>query len=346
MLAIIFEQLNFDNPFNFLIRLILAFALPFLIMIFSGNRFISLMKSKQGKGQPIREDGPKSHLAYKKGTPTMGGLLMIISVIISAFLCLDFRNPFVLICLLVLLSYGIIGFIDDYQKVTKQTSNAMTPRMKLFLQFSLALVAILTASYFIPENSRFNVNFISPRFALNLSWFYVPFAMVVIVGSSNAVNLTDGLDGLVSGLLAIVFFAFAILYIFLTPNYAELEIAILCILIFSTCIGFLWFNAFPAKIFMGDTGSLAFGALLGTTSVIMKSEILLAIIGAIFVIEALSVMLQVFWFKRTGKRIFKMAPIHHHFEQLGMHESTVVMRFWIIGFLLATVGIILVMGVY
>ena len=282
----------------------------------------------------------------------MGGLLILGSGIISTLLCANLQNIFIWISLLVLIIYGTTGFIDDYVKVTKQTSNAMTAKMKLLLQFSTALIAVGVISYATPESYRYSLTI--PYFkdiAINLFWFYIPFAMVVIAGASNAVNLTDGLDGLASGLLILSFGAFLIFAYTcgteIAPNFTSFvipsagEISILCAGIIGGCLGFLWFNAPKAQVFMGDTGSLSLGALLGTIAVMTKHEILLAIVGGVFVIETISVMIQVTYFKKTGgKRFFKMAPIHHHFEQIGWPETTVTIRFWIIGFILAVLGLI------
>ncbi|MDR1025893.1 MAG: phospho-N-acetylmuramoyl-pentapeptide-transferase [Lactobacillus sp.] len=341
---------NFIGPDTVSIRALLAFFISLVICLLCGTKFINFMKVKQGKGQPIREDGPQSHLLTKKGTPTMGGLMILASAILSTLFFANLGNQFIWISIVVLLVYGFVGFIDDYVKVTKQTSNAMTARMKLLLQFSTALIAVIVISQGSPENVRYNLNF--PYFrnlALNLFWFYIPFAMIVITGTSNAVNLSDGLDGLSTGLLIVSFSAFLIIAAIcglpdtslnITSIPQSAEITVLCASIIGACLGFLWFNASPAKIFMGDTGSLALGALLGTIAVMLKSEVLLAIIGGVFVIEAISVMMQVFWYKRTKKRIFLMAPIHHHFEQKGWSEVAVVTRFWIVAIILAILGIL------
>ena len=266
-------------------------------------------------------------------------------------LCACLTDPLVWICILVLLVYGFVGFVDDYVKVTKETANAMSAKMKLFLQFTTALAAVLVTSYFTPENNRYTLTI--PYFkalAINLWYFYVPLAMVVIVGASNAVNLSDGLDGLAGGLLVFAFIFFMIVayicggdlaqYFYIAPIARAAEVAIVCSSVVGGCVGFLWFNAPPAKVFMGDTGSLALGALLGTVAIMVKQEILLAIVGGVFVMEAVSVMIQVFWYRKTGKRFFKMAPIHHHFEQLGWPETTVVLRFWIVGLILAVIGLL------
>ena len=336
-------------------RCFIAFFVALILALSCGEHLINFLHTHQKKGQPIRECGPKSHLETKKGTPTMGGILILGSSIISIFLCAELSNLLVWISILVLTVYGFVGIVDDYTKVTKQTSNAMSAKMKLFLQFSTALIAVGVISYCTPASSRFVLTF--PYFlnlSVDLCWFYIPFAMIVITGSSNAVNLTDGLDGLASGLMVLALPVFMVIaYIcgselafdfYILPIPQASEIAVTCAAVIGGCIGFLWFNASPAKIFMGDTGSLALGAYLGTISVMLKHEILLAVVGLVFVIEALSVMLQVFWFKKTGgKRLFKMAPIHHHFEQCGWPETRVVTRFWIFGFILMIMGFLSIM---
>lgn len=332
-------------------RAVLAFFTALVLSLLFGGKLIAFLKAHQKKGQPIRDDGPQTHLS-KKGTPTMGGLLILGTSIVSILLFASIKDPLVWICLLVLVVYGFVGFVDDYVKVTKETSNAMTVKMKLFLQFTTALIAVGVVSYFTPEESRYTLSI--PYFkslGLNLWLFYVPFAMVVIVGTSNAVNLSDGLDTLAGGLLIIsfaVFMVFAFVcgtdiaqYFYITPIPNASELAIVCAAVIGACVGFIWFNAPPAKVFMGDTGSLALGALLGTIAVMVKQEIVLAIVGGVFVMEALSVMIQVSWFKYTkGKRIFKMAPLHHHFEQCGWAETTVVFRFFIAALVLGIIGLL------
>ncbi len=331
-------------------RAFMAFFIALILSLAFGGRLIAFLHHHQNHGQPIRENGPKTHLA-KKGTPTMGGLLILGSSILAMLCCANLANPFVWICILVLLVYGFVGFADDYVKVTKETSNAMSAKMKLFLQFTTALAAVLVTSYFTPEKTRFTLTI--PYFkelAVNLWYFYVPLAMVVIVGASNAVNLSDGLDGLAGGLLIAAFAFFMVIayicggdmvrYFYLMPIAKAGEMAVVCAAVIGGCVGFLWFNAPPAKVFMGDTGSLSLGALLGTVAIMVKQEILLAIVGGVFVIEAVSVMIQVFWYRRTGRRVFRMAPIHHHFEQLGWAETTVVLRFWIAALILAVVGLL------
>lgn len=340
---------DFFSPVS--LRALAAFFTALLIALAGGSRLIEFLHHHQSKGQPIREDGPQSHLLTKKGTPTMGGLLILGSCIFSTLLWADLNNYFIWTSLLVLLIYGTTGFVDDYVKVTKQTANAMTARMKLVLQFSTALIASAVISYATPEAYRYSLTI--PYFrdlALNLCWFYIPFAMIVITGASNAVNLSDGLDGLASGLLICSFAVFMLIAYTcgtaVAPHFTAFvipaagEITVLCAAVIGGCLGFLWFNAPKAKVFMGDTGSLALGALLGTVAVMTKHEILLAIVGGVFVMETVSVMIQVAYFKKTdGKRFFKMAPVHHHFEQLGWAETTVVIRFWIMAFILAVLGL-------
>lgn len=278
----------------------------------------------------------------------MGGILILGTAIISILCYANTSYHFVWVSLIVLLIYGITGFIDDYIKVTKETPNALTAKAKLFIQFMTAVMVatIITAATPVASSNILYIPYF--RFFLNLSWLYIPFAVVVISGTSNAVNLTDGLDGLASGLLILTFTFFAVMaYIIGTPiatNFIfpyiprSAEMSVVCASIVGSCLGFLHFNAPKAKVFMGDTGSLALGALLGTTAVILKQEILLAITGIIFVSETLSVMIQVFWYKKTGKRFFKMAPIHHHFEQCGWSERKVVLTFWTTGFIMTFIG--------
>ncbi len=332
-----------------LIRMLASFLTAFVIVLACGNRFIAFLHARQGLGQPIRENGPQSHLLTKKGTPTMGGLLILGAVIVSSLLWCSLNNIFVWLCLAVIVIYGAAGFADDYVKVKKQTPDAMTAKMKLFLQFATALIVVWLITVNTPENMRFNLNFPYLNYAFGLWWFYLPFAMIVIAGASNAVNLSDGLDGLAAGLCLSAYAAFAV--IAFAVSFPEIsafsapaipgsgEVAVVCTAAVGACLGFLWFNSSPAKVFMGDTGSLALGALLGTVAVITKHEILLAVIGFVFVIEALSVMIQVFWYKRTKTRVFLMAPIHHHFEQLGWKETTVVARFRIIALVAALLGL-------
>ncbi|MEO6388855.1 MAG: phospho-N-acetylmuramoyl-pentapeptide-transferase [Croceibacterium sp.] len=311
-----------------------------------GPKFINMLRVRQGKGQPIREDGPQTHLA-KVGTPTMGGLMILTSLIVSMLLWMDPRNPFVWACLAVTVGFGIIGFLDDFDKVTKGSHKGVSGKVRLLLEFIVAGVA----AWIIVDQVSTNlyVPFLTGR-AIPLGPFYYLFAATVIVGFGNAVNLTDGLDGLAT--MPVVICAGALLVIcylvgrvdyshYLGIPYVEGagELAIFCAGIMGAGLAFLWFNAPPAAVFMGDTGSLALGGALGAIAVAAHHEVVLLIIGGLFVIETASVIIQVFWFKRTGKRIFRMAPIHHHFEQLGWKESTVVIRFWIVSIVLAVMGL-------
>lgn len=332
---------SFLNP---LYADILAFFTALIIMLACGGKFIAVMHAWQHEGQPIRECGPQSHLVSKKGTPTMGGLLILSAVIVSVLLYANLSLGATWVCLGVLTVFGAAGFYDDYIKVKKHTPDAMTAHVKLLIQFAAALGIALFAVDQYQMPLKYGV--IIPYFniTVNLWYFFIPFAMIVIAGASNAVNLSDGLDGLAAGLLIppfIVLGVIALLIGFGLPDSLPYpSLSVVCAAVIGACAGFLWFNCSPAKIFMGDTGSLSLGALLGTIAVLAKQEILLAVIGFVFVIEALSVMIQVFWYKRTKKRVFLMAPIHHHFEQLGWKETTVVMRFWIIGWIAAVLGLI------
>ena len=334
--------------FNVLVRTVAAFFTALILSLLLGAPVISLLRRHQQHGQPIREDGPKSHLQTKQGTPTMGGIFILLSILISSLLFANVSYHFVWCALLVVVTYGLTGFIDDYIKVTKQTPNALTAKAKLLLQFMTAVVVATIITAATPRASE-NILYIPYfRAMFNLSWLYIPFAVVVISGTSNAVNLSDGLDGLASGLLVLSFTFFAVMaYIVGSPialnfNFPYIpraaEVAVVAASVVGACLGFLHYNAPKAKVFMGDTGSLALGALLGTVAVTLKQEILLAVVGVVFVAETLSVMIQVFYFKKTGKRFFKMAPIHHHFEQCGWSERKVVLRFWLTGFIAAFLG--------
>ena len=327
-----------------------AFATALIFGFIFGRPLIDLLRRKQGKGQPIRDDGPQSHLA-KAGTPTMGGLLILSALLVSTLLWARLDNAFVWIVILVTLAFGLIGFADDFAKVTKQNTKGVSSRIRMGLGLLIAALASYAASMFHPAELTNQLAF--PFFKdalLNLGIFFVPFGMVVIVGAANAVNLTDGLDGLAImpvmiaamtlGVISYVVGSSAIagdLDIHAVPGTAEL--LIFTAALFGAGLGFLWYNAPPAAVFMGDTGSLALGGALGAIAVCTKHEIVLAIVGGLFVVEALSVILQVLYYKRTKKRIFLMAPIHHHFEKKGWAEPQIVIRFWIISLILAVVGL-------
>ena len=327
-----------------------------IVAVAMGSRFIRWMRARQGKGQPIRSDGIARHVLEKAGTPTMGGFMILAGLIVGTLVWADLTNLYVWVVLMVTAGYGALGFLDDYEKVTKQTTAGVSGRMKLAIQFGLALAATLLVVMFgakVPGSPHFETSLAFPvvkNLLLNLGWFYVVFGMIVIVGASNAVNLTDGLDGLAIVPVMIAGAAFGVIsYLvgnFVYARYLEVyfvpgagELSVLCGALIGAGLGFLWYNAPPAKIFMGDTGSLALGGCLGAIAVCTKHEIVLAIVGGLFVAEALSVMIQVAYYKRTKKRIFLMAPIHHHFEKLGWAESTVVIRFWIVSIILALAGL-------
>jgi phospho-N-acetylmuramoyl-pentapeptide-transferase len=350
MLYLIAEQLGFPGALN-LIRYIsfragAASATALLIGLLLGPRFISFLRTKQGKGQPIRTDGPQSHLA-KRGTPTMGGLLILTSVAISVLLWMDLRNPYVWACLLVTAGFGLIGFLDDYDKVRKAHHAGLSGKTRLALEFLIAGAAtwLMVRS----SGTGLHLPFVKET-VIDLGYFYIFFGAFVIVAFGNAVNLTDGLDGLATMPVIIASIAFLLItYLVGNVKFATYlgiphvpgagDLTVLLLAIIGAGLAFLWFNAPPAAVFMGDTGSLALGGALGAVAVATHHEFVLAIVGGIFVVEALSVVIQVAVYKRTGKRVFLMAPIHHHFEHLGWSEPTVVIRFWIISFVLALAGL-------
>ena len=328
-----------------------AVVTALLISFVLGPRIIAWLKSKQGDGQPIRADGPQQHLVRKKGTPTMGGVLILLALSVSTLLWADLGNPYVWIVLAMTVGFGLIGFFDDYKKLTQRSHHGLPARVKLLLEIVLAGAACVALAFIMrqPIANSIAVPF-AKNLLLNLGWFFLPFGVVVIAGASNAVNLTDGLDGLaiVPVMIATASFAAiswaignAVFADYLQVNYVAGagELAVLCGSILGAGLGFLWFNAPPASIFMGDTGSLALGGLIGAVAVATKQEIALAVIGGLFVLEAVSVIVQVVSFKLTGKRVFKMAPLHHHFEQLGWTEPQIVIRFWIISIVLALAGL-------
>jgi phospho-N-acetylmuramoyl-pentapeptide-transferase len=317
---------------------ILAFFLfGFLTTLISGYPYIPLLKRIQAKGQPIREDGPQHHRS-KSGTPTMGGILIVMPVIYTLLFAPYMWQGVNLGVLVVFLGYAIIGAIDDLKKVIKHNAyGGMTPRQKLVCQVGVAALGWLIIHMNTSETHQFTIFLPLINITLNLWYAYIPFALFIIVGASNAVNLTDGLDGLVTVPTVITLTFFVLLMLWIQPSFMThlslqdvTNLSLLIIVIIGSCLGFLFFNLFPARLFMGDVGSLSLGGLLGVLSIVLKAEIFLAITGFVFVIETISVMIQVVYFRRTGKRFFKMAPLHHHFEQLGWSEVSVVNLFWLI----------------
>jgi phospho-N-acetylmuramoyl-pentapeptide-transferase len=322
-----------------------------LFVFMFGPWIIDHLRIRQGKGQPIREDGPQSHLITKKGTPTMGGLMILSGLVVSTLLWANPRNPYVWIVLAVTLGFGFVGFYDDYLKVTKQTASGFSGKTRLAIEAVIAGAACFAIIWIGRSGSStvLAVPFFKD-FILDLGWFFLFFATFIVVGAGNAVNLTDGLDGLAIVPVMIAAASFGMIA-YLAGNavfsdYLQIryvpgtgELAVLCGGVLGAGLGFLWFNAPPASIFMGDTGSLALGGMLGSIAVATKHEIVLAVIGGLFVLEAVSVIVQVASFKLTGKRVFRMAPIHHHFEQKGWTEPQVVIRFWIIAVVLALAGL-------
>jgi phospho-N-acetylmuramoyl-pentapeptide-transferase len=350
MLYLLAEYLGFPSGFN-LIRYLsfrsgAAVATALVIGLLIGPKFIGMLRVRQGKGQPIRSDGPQTHLA-KVGTPTMGGLMILIAVMTSMLLWMNLANIYVWACLLVMAGFGIVGFMDDYDKVKKRSHKGVSGKVRLLFEFAIAGVAVSLIVW--KSGGMLYLPFVNGPVA-DLGWWYVPFGAFVIVAFGNAVNLTDGLDGLAtmpviiasSALMLIAYMVGNAVYsdYLGIPFYLGVgDLSMLCGAIVGAGLAFLWFNAPPAAVFMGDTGSLALGGTLGAIAVVAHHEFALVIIGGLFVIEALSVIIQVFWFKRTGRRVFRMAPIHHHFEQLGWSEPTVVIRFWIVAFVLALAGL-------
>ena len=327
-----------------------AFFTALIFGFLFGRPLIDVLIRRQGRGQPIRGDGPETHFA-KAGTPTMGGLLILSALLTATLLWARLDNVFVWIVLLVTFCFGLIGFADDFAKVSKQTTAGVSGRMRLLLGCIISGIAAYATAANHPEALQFQLAL--PVFKdtlLNFGYFFIPFAIIVIVGSANAVNLTDGLDGLAIMPVMIAAGAFGIIaYSVGRSDFTEYldvhyvrgtgEILIFCAALFGGGLGFLWYNAPPAAVFMGDTGSLALGGALGAIAVVTKHEIVLAVIGGLFVVEALSVIIQVLYFKATGKRVFLMAPIHHHFEKKGWAEPQIVIRFWIIALILAMIGL-------
>ena len=322
-----------------------------LISFVFGPSIIRMLRDRQGQGQPIRDDGPASHLLTKKGTPTMGGFMILLGLSVGTLLWSDLTNAYVWIAMLVTTGFGAIGFVDDYMKLTKRNHRGMPGALKLLFAVVIATIAVYWAVRISPAPLRGQLAV--PFFKtvlINLSYFFVPFAVLVMVGSSNAVNLTDGLDGLAIVPVLIASGVFGLIsYVVgnaVFANYLQLhavpgvgELAVFCGALVGASLGFLWFNAPPAMVFMGDTGSLSMGGALGAVAVLTKHEFVLAIVGGLFVLETVSVIVQVVSFKLTGRRVFMMAPLHHHFERKGWAEPTIVIRFWIIASILALAGL-------
>ena len=345
------DQFSFLNVFRYLtFRTGLAMFTSMVVVLVIGTPFIKFFSTRQILN-PIRKDGPTDHIVKKIGTPTMGGVLILLGLFSGILLWGDLSNHHIWFLLFIVTNFGLLGAYDDYKKIKFKNSSGISFRFKITAQILIGLSGTLMLIYFSEHEELKNLYF--PFFkdlVVNLSWFFIPFSIFVIVGSSNAVNLTDGLDGLATVPVILVAACFAFIS-YVTGNivfseYLQIpyiqgmgEVSIFCGSIIGACLGFLWFNAPPAKIFMGDTGSLALGGSLGAVGIITKHEIVLAITGGLFVLEAVSVIVQVLSFKLTGKRVFKMAPIHHHFEKKGWAESTVVIRFWIISIILAMIGL-------
>jgi phospho-N-acetylmuramoyl-pentapeptide-transferase len=345
------DKYTFLNVFKYLtFRTGLAMFTSMLVVLIIGTPFINFFSTRQIL-DPIREDGPTDHIVKKIGTPTMGGVLILLGLFSGTLLWGDLSNSYIWFLLFIVSAFGILGAFDDYKKIKFKNSSGISFKFKIVSQILIAVIGILMLSHFSENDELTNLYFpFFKNLIINLGWFFIPFSVFIIVGSSNAVNLTDGLDGLATVPVILVAACFAFIS-YVTGNivfseYLQIpyiqgmgEVSIFCGSIIGACLGFLWFNAPPAKIFMGDTGSLALGGSLGAVGIITKHEIVLAITGGLFVLEAVSVIVQVLSFKLTGKRVFKMAPIHHHFEKKGWAESTVVIRFWIISIILAMIGL-------
>jgi len=346
------EQFSALNLFRYItFRTGGAVITALLISFLFGPPLIRWLKSRQRYGQPIRDDGPEDHLLRKQGTPTMGGVLIIIALVLSTLLWADLTNRYVWALILVTIGFGAIGAADDYQKLSKRSSRGIPGKVKLTAEILIAGFTTIWIMQILgqPLANSLTIPFLKDTL-LNLGWFALPFGIFVIVGTSNSVNLTDGLDGLAIMPIMIAFGCFALItylvgntvfsdYLQITHVPGAGELTVFCGALVGAGLGFLWYNAPPAMVFMGDTGSLSVGGALGSLSIIAKHELVLAIIGGLFVLETISVIVQVASFKLTGRRVFRMAPLHHHFEEKGWAESTVVIRFWIIAVILALVGL-------
>ena len=349
--ASLVDQYSFLNVFKYItVRIGFSVITSFLIVFLIGEPLINLFAKKQISG-PIRQDGPIDHIIKKTGTPTMGGLIILLGIVLGTVLWSDLSNIYVLTVVFISIGLGILGFLDDLLKIKQKNSRGLSSKIKFLGQIIIGLIAIFILIEFSDHQYLNNLYFpFFKNLILPLGIFFIPFALIVIVGSSNAVNLTDGLDGLATVPVMLVALSFTLIsyvvgnaiiseYLFIPYIANTGELSIFCGAIFGSCLGFLWYNAPPAKIFMGDTGSLSLGGSLAAVAIIVKHEIVLAIIGGLFVLETVSVIIQVLSFKLTGKRVFMMAPIHHHFEKKGWAESTVVIRFWIIAIILALIGL-------
>ena len=342
---------SFLNVFKYLtVRTGLAMFTSMLVVFVIGTPFINFFSARQIIN-PIREDGPDEHIIKKIGTPTMGGVLILLGLFSGILLWGNLSSPYIWVLIFIVTSFGLLGAYDDYKKIKFSNSSGVSFKFKIIIQIIIAVLGILILTHFTDHPDLKNLYFpFFKNLLINLGWFFIPFSAFIIVGSSNAVNLTDGLDGLATVPVILVAGCFAFIS-YVTGNivfseYLQIpyiegvgEVTVFLGSVIGACLGFLWFNAPPAKIFMGDTGSLALGGSLGAVGIITKHEIVLAITGGLFVLEATSVIVQVLSYKLTGKRVFKMAPIHHHFEKKGWAESTIVVRFWIISIILAMIGL-------
>ena len=343
------NRIGFFNIFQYItFRAAYAAVTALILSFLFGPKLIAFLTKYKAK-QQVRVDGPQSHLS-KSGTPVMGGILIIVAVVVSVVLWQDIHSKYTWIGILGFIGFGLIGFFDDFLKIATRSSEGLKARVKIIGQVAISLAIVI---YLFGSRHDHTAVLYLPFFKfplLDLQVIYIPFAVILLVGTSNSVNLTDGLDGLATGLIILVGITFALLsYLTGRADYAEYlgipyiegsgELTVLCLALVGACVGFLWYNSHPAEVFMGDTGSLSLGGLIGIIALIIKKEVLLIIVGGVFVIEALSVIIQVFSFKLTGKRVLKMAPLHHHFELLGWAESKVVVRFWILGALFSIISL-------
>ena len=345
------DQYTFLNVFKYLtVRTGLAMFTSMMIVLLIGTPFINFFSAKQIL-DPIRDDGPTEHIIKKIGTPTMGGVLILIGLFSGILLWGDLSSDYIWILIFIVASFGLLGAYDDYKKIKYKNSSGISFRFKIISQILIAVVGIFLLSHFSSHEELTNLYFpFFKNLIINLGWFFIPFCVFIIVGSSNAVNLTDGLDGLATVPIILVAGCFALIsyvtghivfsdYLHIPYIQGVGEVSVFCGSVIGACFGFLWFNAPPAKIFMGDTGSLALGGSLGAVGIITKHEIVLAITGGLFVLEAISVIVQVVSYKLTGKRVFRMAPIHHHFEKKGLKEPKIIVRFWIVTLILVLISL-------